>query len=328
MPCYHPMRAYQCQVTKRVIFGKPPRDSRDITLPCGQCVGCRLERSRQWAVRCMHESQLWKKNCFITLTYDDKKLPPDYSCTEGLVYKHFQDFMKRFRKTHNGHSPWVNEQGETTYPIRFYMAGEYGENFGRPHFHACIFNFDFDDREFFKKSPSGEPIYISKKLKELWPFGFSSVGSFDYKSAAYVARYVMKKITGDAADMHYETFDPETGQVFWRTPEFNKMSLKPGIGADWLSKFASDVYPHDHVIVKGKECKPPRYYDKLIKRAILEPDKSRFEATPAIISGFDAMIDNRVIKAKKMLDDCTPERLNVREQVVMDKLSKLKRKLK
>lgn len=318
------MRAYQCQVTKRVVFGKPPRDSRDITLPCGQCVGCRLERSRQWAVRCMHEAQMWEKNCFITLTYDDLKLPEGYSISTGLVYDHFQKFMKRLRFSYKGHQP----SDDDTYPIRFYMCGEYGEQFGRPHFHACLFNFDFDDKEFFKKSPSGEAIYVSKQLSELWPFGFSSVGSFDYKSAAYVARYVMKKITGDAADRHYEIVDLDTGEIKYRAPEFNKMSLKPGIGANWLSKYSSDVYPHDHVIVKGKECKPPRYYDKLIKRAILEPEKSFFEATPAIVSGFDAMIDARVIKAKKMLDDCTPERLNVKEQVVIAKLSKLKRKLK
>ncbi|MEO5355656.1 MAG: hypothetical protein H7835_21005, partial [Magnetococcus sp. XQGC-1] len=89
----------------------------------GQCVGCRLERSRQWAIRVMHEASQHEHNCFITLTYNDDNLPANGS----LNYRHFQNFMKRLRKYY------------VEFTVRFYMCGEYGENFARPHYHACIF---------------------------------------------------------------------------------------------------------------------------------------------------------------------------------------------
>ena len=195
MSCFHPLKAKQCQDTKQVFFGNGSRNFRNITLPCGRCVGCRLKRSKEWAIRCIHESKLHSDNAFITLTYDDKKLPyrpigvPP--ADKSLYYPDFQKFMKRLRKAYSGRI------------IRFYMAGEYGEQFGRPHFHACLFGVDFSDKIPFKKTPSGSVIYTSKILEKLWPYGFSSVGNVDFQSAAYVARYIMKKITGAAADSHY-----------------------------------------------------------------------------------------------------------------------------
>jgi hypothetical protein len=100
-----------------------------LELPCGQCIGCRLERSRQWAMRCLHESSLYDRNAFVTLTYDDEHLPPGGS----LNYPDFQRFMKRLRKNSKS-------------PIRFYMGGEYGESTLRPHFHVCLFGYDFPDK--------------------------------------------------------------------------------------------------------------------------------------------------------------------------------------
>jgi hypothetical protein len=276
-----------------------------MQLPCGQCIGCRERRARDWALRCMHEAQLYEKNCFITLTYNDDHLPPGNS----LVYDDFQKFMKRLRFLYKGHRPLA----DGTRPIRFYMAGEYGENFGRPHFHACLFNFDFDDKVLFKKAPSGELLYRSKKLESLWEFGYSSIGDVTFKSAAYVARYINKKITGKMADTHYETIDPETGEIIWRTPEFNKMSLKPGIGADWLKKYQSDVFPHDYVISKGNKLPVPRYYNKIFKCS------NPFE--------WDEVSHERYVNSRKNLDDNTKERLLVKKQVHLAKMSKLKRSL-
>lgn len=313
MPCYSPLSAYQCQVTRTVSFNPyASRDAQPITLPCSQCVGCRLERSRQWAMRCMHEASLYENNCFITLTYNNTHLPADGS----LNYVHFQEFMKRFRFHHKGSDPvsTLNAEGLSvvTYPIRFYMAGEYGEQLGRPHFHACIFNFDFDDRRSFKTTDSGSRLYTSKKLEALWPFGYSSIGDVNFQSAAYVARYIMKKVTGRAASAHYKTsIDSETGEITGLTPEFNKMSLKPGIGSRWLDKYKSDVYPNDYVIVNGRKCKPPRYYDS--KYATENPYE------------FDELQFERQLKSQLYLDDNTPDRLKVKEQVTLAKLSKLKR---
>lgn len=298
MPCYHPISAYQCTDGSIVFYESKRHDvSRSLQLPCGQCVGCRLERSRQWAIRCMHEAQMHTENCFITLTYNDEHLPSDRS----LHYRDFQLFIKRLRKRYPGRR------------IRYYMAGEYGESYGRPHWHACIFGLDFHDQELWKRTAAGSLLYRSKDLELLWPFGYSTVGRVTFESAAYVARYIMKKVTGKNAAEHYQEIDPDTGEITNRTPEFTKMSLKPGIGYEWYKQYTSDVYPHDYVVVRGKKVKPPKYYDKKYK--IDNPYE------------FDELLYIREKSSKLNYADNTPERLLVKEQVAKAKLQKLKRNL-
>ena len=298
MPCYHPISAYQC-IDGSIVFSELKRHDilRSLNLPCGQCVGCRLERSRQWAIRCMHEAQMHEQNSFITLTYDNAHLPSDRS----LHYRDFQLFIKRLRKRFTGRR------------IRFYMAGEYGEKLGRPHWHACIFGLSFDDKKLWRRSPSGANLYRSQDLELLWPFGHSSIGDVTFESAAYVARYIMKKVTGKNAEEHYTEIDPDSGEITKRKPEFTKMSLKPGIGYEWYKKYTSDVYPHDYVVVRGKKVKPPKYYDKNYK--IDNPYE------------FDELLYFREKSAKLNYEDNTPERLLVKEQVTQAKLQKLKRNL-
>jgi hypothetical protein len=193
------------------------------------------------------------------------------------------------------------------------MAGEYGENFGRPHFHACLFGIDFDDKKLWKRTSAGSNLYTSKNLEILWPFGYSSIGDVTFESAAYVARYIMKKVTGKNAKDHYTEINPETGEITTRKPEFTKMSLKPGIGYEWYKQYTSDVYPHDYVVVRGKKVKPPKYYDKKYK--IDNPYE------------FDELLYIREMSAKLHTADNTPERLAVKEQVTKAKLQKLKRNL-
>ena len=307
MACYHPISAglsgYSTnsstgRVFRRVIFKtNDPDIIQNVSLPCGQCIGCRLERSRQWAMRCMHEAQLHQNNCFITLTYDDTHLPSDQS----LHYRDFQLFIKRLRKRY------------PTTKISYYMAGEYGENFGRPHYHACIFGLDFHDKKLWKRTSSGSLIYRSSDLETLWPFGYSSIGDVNFESAAYVARYIMKKQTGKEAEKHYQYSDLESGEIIQMTPEFNKMSLKPAIGLNWYKKYKSDVYPHDYVVLRGQKIKPPKYYDNLYK------NDNPFE--------YEKIIAIRENGAKLNHADNTYDRLSVKEQVVKAKLRKLKRTL-
>ena len=252
MPCFKPIKAWRSEERsaasgKRKITFRPDRGvGLELQLPCGQCVGCRIERSQQWAIRCVHEASLYEQNCFLTLTYDDEHLPEDGS----LNKKHFQDFMKRLRKK---------------FPesrIRYYHCGEYGEVSNRPHYHACLFNFDFLDRVFFKET-RGSRLYTSPVLDRLWPFGFSTIGDVSFESAAYVARYIMKKVTGDRAKEHYERVNPETGEVVMLQPEYTTMSRRPGIGNDWMKFYSGDVFPHGFVVLRGKKMKPPRYYDEI-----------------------------------------------------------------
>lgn len=241
----------------------------------------------------MHEAQLHESNCFLTLTYDDQHAKP------SLQHSDFQKFMKRTRRRF---SPAR---------ARFYMAGEYGEQFGRPHFHACVFGIDFNDKTYWSKSPGGERIYRSKTLEELWPYGFSSIGRVTFQSAAYVARYVMKKVTGQMADAWYERVDTTTGEIIRLTPEYNRMSLKPGIGANWLSRFKPDVYPRGKVIINGKEAKPPRYYDKLYKQT--DPN------------AYLELQDTRALEAWARSYDNTWQRLEVKERVARARVKQLKR---
>lgn len=230
-----------------------------LLLPCGQCAGCRLERSRQWAMRCVHEASEYDANCFITLTVQDKDLyrryvtwhkDRDLYYSGSLDKSAFPKFMKRLRKEIHPHV------------VRYYHCGEYGSEFGRPHYHACLFGFDFPD-----KVQWGErnhlPVWRSEVLERLWPFGQCEIGTMTFESAAYVARYIMKKITGRASGSHYRAVCLETGEELQRTPEYTTMSRRPGIGRRWFDKWASEVYQWDEVPVRGKMARPPRFYDKL-----------------------------------------------------------------
>lgn len=240
MACYKPLRATRLYDE----FGKSyiSFDDRaighgeELYLPCGQCIGCRVARSREWATRMLHEASLHDQNCFITLTYNPENLPEDGS----LHKKHFQDFMKRLRKRFKGQK------------IRYFHCGEYGSKLGRPHYHAILFGFDFFDKELFSISGNNR-VYRSPVLEQLWPFGFSTIGDVTFESCAYVARYVIKKVTGDRASEHYGD----------KLPEYITMSLKPGIGFGWFEKYRTDIYPHDFVVLAdGRKLKTPRFYDK------------------------------------------------------------------
>lgn len=292
MPCYHPLKAYRSD-SGEVVFHNAKVDGDTIELPCGRCIGCRLERSRQWAIRCIHEAQLHEDNAFITLTYKD--MPEGAS----LDYRDFQLFMKRLRK-------------HAKKPVRFFMCGEYGERLGRPHFHACLFGYDFPDKLVWSKGDKGARLYRSPSLDKLWPFGFSTIGPVNFETAAYVARYVTKKVTGDAAEAHYRYIDPD-GVVSNRQPEFCHMSLKPGIGADWLRLFHKDVFPRGHVVLpNGSKGSLPRYYKKYFSK-MLEYDQVEYQS---------------YLHAQATAQDRTPERLAVRELVANSRNSLSSRSLK
>lgn len=255
-----------------------------LPLPCGRCTGCRLEHSRQWAMRCMHEKRLHGQSSFVTLTFDRKHLPANGSVDKRML----QLFMKRLRKA-------------LPVKIRFYACGEYGEQFGRPHYHLIIFGFDFPDKIFLKKSKTGEDLFYSPALAMVWKYGTNVIGDVTFDSAAYVARYIMKKITGAPAADHYQG----------RVPEFTVMSRKPGIGKGWYELYGSETYLHDSVIFKGREMRPPRYYDTLFEGV----DSDRLLALKLM----------RRRLAAKPSEDKSPERRRVRETVEIKSLAMWKR---
>lgn len=305
----------------------------------------------------MHEAKMHRQNCFLTLTLRDEHLTSRYftghyyADTGNPVYagtldkSQMQRFWKRLRKALAKREKLFltenNERTNTLTPtgvaiaqdapaahlrcmglrpiprIRYYMSGEYGEKYGRPHYHACVFGYDFDDKIYWCKSPTGEKLYRSATLERLWPYGFTSIGAVTFESAAYVARYVMKKITGQKQEKHYEKIDQETGEIIKIIPEYNDMSRGrergEGIGGPWLKKYAADAYPHGQVVVRGKECMTPRYYDKQFKNTNRE--------------AYDELKLKRNHEMRAKWTEQTEARLAVREQVAKAQLRQLKRKL-
>lgn len=317
MPCYNPIDAWRAKSLnpsgKRGLVFNPHKGFIDmpVQVPCGQCIGCRLEKSRQWALRCVHEASLHDDNCFITLTYNDSHLPAGAT----LVKSDFQNFMKRFRFS--------------IFPkkVRFYHCGEYGEcdvsnpkhvdkyglsDLGRPHYHALIFGHRFSGLEMVRHK-DGIPLYTSSELADLWPVGFNTVGEVTFESAAYCARYITKKITGDRAEDHYKRVFVNTGEIVEVLPEYTTMSRRPGVGAGWFDQFEGDVYPKDFTTVRGKQIKPPKFYDRLLE----ERDYDLFEKVKS----------SRVKSAKKRKEDNTKDRLRSKEKVKQAQADMLKRSL-
>lgn len=297
MTCFHPLQGYysakvNASGKRSIVFdhSKSIGSGVPVTLPCGRCIGCRLERSRQWAIRISHEASLYDKNCFITLTYKPEKLPDDGS----LNVRHFQLFMKKLRKKYGQ-------------KIRFFHCGEYGENLGRPHYHACLLNHDFPDKVLHRITERGDHIYRSPALEELWPDGFSEIGSVTFDSAAYAARYITKKITGDPADDHYQG----------KKPEYTTMSRRPGIGVPWLEKYKTDVFPHDYIVARGKKLPVPRFYNQ--RYEMEAPEK------------YEKIKRKRLLKAaaQKRANplEHERERLQVKEIVQLRTIESLKRKI-
>lgn len=309
MPCYFPLRGVRDVFpnTKTGKFGIRNISARSnylsgervvppgcavVDLPCGQCIGCRLERSRKWAVRCMHEASLHETSCFLTMTYDDVNLPEFGT----LVKSHFQDFIRSLRK-------------RTGSKIRYFHCGEYGERLGRPHYHALLFGYEPHDKVLWSIRDDIR-LYSSDYLASIWSKGAVMVGDITFDSAAYVARYVTKKVTGNSSRSHYEVMNVDTGEIYGRLPEYCTMSLKPGIGAGWFSRYSSDVFPSDFLIHNGVKMKPPRYYDNLYE-----------------LSGGDMLSikDKRERLVFAAADDNTLSRLKVRHKVKLSKFNQLKR---
>jgi hypothetical protein len=285
----------------QLYFGKKRSVSdRRQKVSCGQCIGCRLDKSREWALRCYHEAQYHNSNSFITLTFANDPV--------SLTHEYFQAFMKRLRR-------------RTGEKLLFYMCGEYGSVYdgngakipgalGRPHFHAILFGYDFPDRKFWKKSNTGFPIYNSEFLEDVWGHGYATTQDFSLEAAAYVARYVTKKVTGDQASRHYEKFTSD-GEIIPVKPEYTKMSLKPAIGKKWMADHASDLYPKDFVTAAGIKFRPPKYYDKIFE-----------DLEPAIMAEIK---EKRAEHAQRNAQ--TPERLAVMEICKEAQASRLERPL-
>ncbi|QXP08318.1 MAG: replication initiator protein [Arizlama microvirus] len=243
MPCFYPVTVYR-RLLGPLPNGKWPivfdinngRGDMPLQVPCGKCLGCRLEKSRMWSVRVMHEASLHKDNMFLTLTYE--KMPENNSLNKEDITL----FLKRMR--------------DRIGPFRYLQCGEYGEKLGRPHHHAAIFGYRFPD---CKKLP-GTDLFSSDIAVDIWKKGFVSIGDLTSDSATYICKYVMKRVTGKKEKQHYDG----------KKPEFVTMSRRPGLGKEWFNKYQKDVINADACVFEnGIQARPGRYYDSI--RENLDP---------------------------------------------------------
>lgn len=335
LACYHPLKAIATgakTINGKTVYkflsdyylmeykfshGHPYPEDRIQYIPCGQCVGCRLEYSRQWANRCMLELQYHDSSYFVTLTYDDYHVPksyyPDPATGEAmesltLVKRDFQLFMKRLRKR------FSNDH------IRFFMAGEYGGETFRPHYHAIIFGLHLDDLQMYRQSPQGFAYYNSPSLQACWsdqdgnPIGFAVVAEVTWETCAYTARYVMKKAKG--AEAHFYT-------DFNIQPEFTLMSRKPGIARQYYDEHP-EIYDYDYINIStekgGRKFRPPRYYDQLYD--LEHPEKL------AEIKELRQKFAREAQKAKLQRSDLdVDDLLSVQERVKQSQIKSLRRNL-
>lgn len=247
MTCFKPLHAYKTSLVNKdtgkqrlkFVTGDDIFKFDTFPVPCGQCIGCRLDKSRQWATRIALEKQMHDDSIFLTLTYDDEHLPEDGSLNKNEISK----FMKNLRRQLDYYGYHKK--------IRFFGCGEYGDNYSRPHYHLIIFGWRPKDAKRYKGD-----LFTSQFIEKIWKNGWCPFGNVTFESAAYVARYVCKKITGDYAEYFYDGLEPE----------FVRMSRMPGIAREWLEKFQSDVLRDDVVIIRnGIKCKPPSYFDKIFE---------------------------------------------------------------
>ncbi len=301
MPCYKPLQGYKDEISGGLTFDKN-KGHQKLEVACGQCLGCRADKCIMWAIRIVHESCMHLDNhgnSWVTLTYRDasacttKQFKDGYfiPADNSLRPSHVSKFIRSLRKANPDHK------------IRYFYCGEYGSpDLGeRPHYHLCIFNHSFDDLQLFKDD-EGLYTYTSPTLEKHWPYGFSTTSELNYRTAAYTAGYVFKKITGKKARDHYLRCD-EHGEAYWLMPEYIRMSTgnknKPcGLGATFYEKFKDDIFPSDESPVPGKGIVQlvPRYYKNILEYT----DPSCLELVTKLRAEFQ--------QAHKQ--DFTPERLH------------------
>lgn len=317
MTCFFPLEGWRSRHPSDsgkfgIVFNKSKSNGQKVEVPCGQCIGCRLDRAKDWSLRIMHESQMHAEmnlpSAFLTLTYRNPDSPLNRLTEEqkekglhihidcGLHHDHFQKFMKRYRKRIAPNK------------IKFYMCGEYGEEGGRPHYHAIIFGHDFSDKKLHYVR-DGKNYYKSKELDELWQYGNCTIADCTVQSAGYVARYIMKKCIGEESDEHYKTVGLD-GRFHYVKHEYTCMS--GGIGKSWFKKYSGDC-KKDFITLEGKRYRVPRYYDRL--REQVDED------------GVKAAKRARKLRARKFEHNQTPERLRTREKCTAARVKRLVRPL-
>lgn len=228
------------------------------TIPCGQCIGCRIQNSREWANRMILELMNSDNAYFVTLTYDNENVPHGCDSETGEVFdnlslckRDLQLFNKKLRKKFGD-------------GIRFFACGEYGDTTLRPHYHIIYFNLKLNELDKYNVSTGRKgqyKLWRSHELESIWKKGAVIVGEVNWSTCAYVSRYVTKKQKG------YKKKDFEKLGI---EPIFATMSRRPGIGAYYFWDNEEEIYSTYIIraVNDGKlyEFCPPKYFDYLFEK--------------------------------------------------------------
>lgn len=266
-------------------------------VPCGQCLGCRLDYARSWSARMMLEAKQYKKNeCwFVTFTYNDEHLPKMHHVREKVynpitgAYKYaWREVQNEVLDLETGEykpSPFSsvdkrvhellmkNIRNEYGAGVRFFASWEYGSKSFRPHGHYIFFGLPMDDLEYYKCTDDGYILYKCPRLQRTcWKdeqgneLGYVIAGSVDFDSCNYVARYTIKK---------RKYVDVSAYKELGVEPEFCVMSRRPGIGSKYFEEKYKDIYETDSITLPAIDgaftISPPPYYDSLLER--MDPEK-------------------------------------------------------
>lgn len=237
-----------------------------ITIGCGQCMGCRLDKAQEWAIRSSHESSLYDFNLYVTLTMDANNLLfddyLDFSIGEVHYCASLDDhdlvkFMKDLRELYRVNAHHIG--------IRLLGSGEYGDIGDLPHYHLLLFNCPPLDDFLSWYDADHHLHFLSDTFNKLWTYGFVDIQPMCFESICYVSRYVTKKLIGKPRQAAKKDY----GDLLVRKPDFLRMSRRPGIGAEYARKHFEEIYEGDAIVLNKRYetflAKPPRYYDRLFE---------------------------------------------------------------
>lgn len=268
MPCVKPLHGWVSKSGGFTLKSSEACLDLRLQVSCGQCIQCRLSKTRNWAIRILHESGQYEENCFLTLTYNDANLPGDFSINKRdpqLFLKRLRKYLypKKIRYFLSGEYGDINNVQDTIERLR--LIGKYGSSkLGRPHYHAIVFNYWPEDAKKVVEK-DGYAWYESDKLESIWRLGFIGIGQVEFKSAAYTAKYATKKMNGgEEARFHYKGREPE-----WATMSRGGKDCKGklgGIGCRYLENYEEELWNNQSVVSGGREYPIPDYYKNKLKK--------------------------------------------------------------
>lgn len=262
-------------------------------IPCGECDLCLLENRYSRALRIMLEADFWpERTYFITLTYDNAHLT-----SEELDHDDWAQFMKDFRAKFcqakycnirdRGTLRHGQEYSKTFKKIKQVMSGEYGDEFGRKHFHGIIFNHNFSDIEVVlcddgspAVSKKGNIIRTSKSLRDVWKKGNVQVEEITFDLALYVGAYITDRGEEDAPDSSYDK------------KQYGR--LGNGIGFSWIEKWWKDVLRAGKVMLRDRDYPIPRMFHRWMAEVICPKEYAAYKQKKVL-----KLLNDRVQSIKK-----------------------------